>query len=84
MDWKERILIHLERDYTEPVRDPLWSNILLSPELKIVTQQSAFQKLGRIKQLGPAFHVYPGATHTRLAHSFGVFHIAKLMIHTLI
>jgi len=35
-------------------------------------------------QLGPTFHVYPGATHTRLAHSFGVFHIAKKMIRKLI
>ena len=31
-------------------------------------------------QLGPAFHVYPGATHTRASHSFGVFHLAKRLL----
>ena len=84
LSWREPILNHLDRDYTEPVRDTLWHNILLSEELKRITGEPEFQKLGRIKQLGPAFHVYPGATHTRLAHSFGVFHIAKLMIRKLI
>jgi HD superfamily phosphohydrolase len=80
MSWKDPLLNHLDRDYTEPIRDPLWHNIRISAELKRITQQTAFQRLGRIKQLGPAFHVYPGATHTRLAHSFGVFHIARLFI----
>ena len=84
MSWREPILNHLDRDYTEPVRDTVWHNILLSGALKRITGEPPFQKLGRIKQLGPAFHVYPGATHTRLAHSFGVFHLAKLMIRKLI
>jgi HD superfamily phosphohydrolase len=34
-------------------------------------------------QLGPAFMVYPGATHTRAAHSFGVYHLARRLIKTL-
>jgi uncharacterized protein len=36
--------------------------------------------LGRIRQLGPAIHVYPGATHTRYNHSLGVFHTARKLI----
>jgi HD superfamily phosphohydrolase len=28
-------------------------------------------------QLGPAFYTYPGATHTRAAHSIGVYHLAR-------
>ena len=36
-----------------------------------------FAKLARIKQLGPAHLVYPGATHTRRAHSIGVLHMAR-------
>jgi len=34
-------------------------------------------KLSRIMQLGPTQIVYPGATHTRRAHSLGVFELAK-------
>ncbi len=84
MEWKEAILNHLDRDYTEPIRDTLWGHIYVSGELKRITGSFPFQRLGRIRQLGPAFHVYPGATHTRLSHSFGVFHIAKKMVRKLV
>jgi HD superfamily phosphohydrolase len=40
----------------------------------------AFQKLNGIKQLGPTYLVYPGATHTRLSHSLGVFHLARRLL----
>ncbi len=43
-----------------------------------------FQKLGRIRQLGPAALVYPGATHTRLNHSLGVFFLARRILKTLL
>jgi HD superfamily phosphohydrolase len=39
-----------------------------------------FQKLASIRQLGPTYLVYPGAVHTRLIHSIGVFEIARRMI----
>ncbi len=84
MSWKETILKHLDQDFTEPVRDPIWQNIHLSPGLKAITTHESFQKLGRIKQLGPAFHVYPGATHTRLAHSFGVLMISRRILRQLL
>ncbi len=76
--------LHLIRDYTEPVRDPLWKNIYLSKGMKRLISLAPFQKLGRIKQLGPAFHVYPGAVHTRLNHSLGVFHLARLLFLSLL
>ena len=81
---KEKIISHLNSDYTEPIRDPLWHNIYLSPAMKDLTRIKEFQDLGRIMQLGPTFHVYPGATHTRLNHSLGVFHLSKILISRII
>ncbi|MFP4363659.1 MAG: HD domain-containing protein [Spirochaetia bacterium] len=81
---EQSIQDHLYKDYTEPVRDPLWKHIYLSPGLIRIMQTREVQKLSRIKQLGPAHLVYPGATHTRLNHSIGVFHIAKRMISALL
>ena len=78
------ILRHLSEDYTEPIRDPLWNHIYLTPGLKRILMNPLFLKLSRIKQLGPAHLVYPGATHTRFNHSLGVFHLAKHMISALL
>ncbi len=81
---KEEVLDHLNNDYTEPVRDPLWKNIYLSKGLLRLLNEELCQKLNRIKQLGPAYLVYPGATHTRLNHSLGVFGIATRLIRHLL
>src|SRR6056297_1492176 len=77
---RNAIFRHLIHDYTEPIRDPLWQHIYLSPGIKRLVALDSFQKLGRIKQLGPAFHVYPGAVHTRLNHSLGVFHLSRKLL----
>ncbi len=77
---RNSIFRHLIHDYTEPIRDPLWHHIYLSPGVKRLVALESFQKLGRIKQLGPAFHVYPGAVHTRLNHSLGVFHLSRMLL----
>lgn len=39
-----------------------------------------FQRLRRIKQLGPADFIFPGATHSRFAHCIGVFHTARSLL----
>src|SRR6516165_446807 len=43
-------------------------------------QTRPFQRLRRVKQLGFSDFVYPGATHSRLAHSIGVFHTARRLM----
>ncbi|MDR1351923.1 MAG: HD domain-containing protein [Treponema sp.] len=70
----------LRDGYTEPVRDVLWGHIYLTPALAELTRSAPFTRLNRILQLGPAYVVYPGATHTRLAHSIGVYHLARRLL----
>ena len=61
----------------EVVRDPLWNNIRLEPEALDVIDTPAFQRLRYVRQLGHAFLVYPGATHTRFEHALGAYHLAS-------
>jgi HD superfamily phosphohydrolase len=46
---------------------------------KALIDSLPFQRLHYIHQLGIAYLVYPGATHTRFEHSVGVMMIASLM-----
>lgn len=55
------------------VRDPVWKHIRLTQEFLDITRTEPFMRLYRIRQLGPTEYVYPGATHTRASHSFGVY-----------
>ena len=58
------------------VRDLLWKNIRLEPAAAAVVDTAAFQRLRYVRQLGHAFLVYPGATHTRFEHALGAYHLA--------
>lgn len=66
--------------FTEPYRDPLWGTILFPTEFLDILSSPEFVKLSRILQLGPTHLVYPGATHTRRAHSIGVFSMAARVL----
>jgi HD superfamily phosphohydrolase len=64
------------------IRDPLHNLIEFGTDqfedvVWRVIQTRPFQRLRRVKQLGFSELVYPGATHTRFAHSVGVFHTAR-------
>src|SRR6185436_9693770 len=59
------------------IRDPLHNNIRLDPLARDLIETPAFQRLRYVRQLGLAFLVYPGATHTRFEHALGTYHLAK-------
>ena len=61
----------------EVVRDPLWNTIRLDAIALAIIDAPAFQRLRHIRQLGLAYLVYPGATHTRFDHALGVYHLAR-------
>ncbi len=61
----------------EIIRDPLWNNIRLDPLSFELIDTPAFQRLRYVRQLGLAFLVYPGATHSRFEHALGTFHLAR-------
>jgi HD superfamily phosphohydrolase len=58
------------------INDPVFGFINIDNEfiLKIVGHPY-FQRLGRIRQLGLIPFVYPGAQHTRMAHSLGAMYL---------
>lgn len=67
------------------MRDPLHDLIEFSPtqfenDMWEVINTRPFQRLRRIRQLGFSDLTFPGATHSRFAHSVGVFHIARLLM----
>ncbi|HET7322206.1 MAG TPA: HD domain-containing protein [Longimicrobiaceae bacterium] len=61
----------------EVVRDPLWNTIRLDATAVRVIDTPEFQRLRHVRQLGLAYLVYPGATHTRFDHALGVHHLAR-------
>ena len=67
------------------IRDPLHNLIEFGVDefehtLWKVIETRPFQRLRRIRQLGFSELVFPGATHTRFAHSVGVFHTARQLM----
>ncbi len=64
-------------DDLEVIRDPLWDNIRLDRPAQLVLDTPAVQRLRYVRQLGHAFLVYPGATHTRFEHALGAYHLTR-------
>src|SRR5690348_16740019 len=61
----------------EIIRDPLWNNIRLDPQAVRLVDTRVFQRLRYVRQLGLAYLVYPGATHSRFEHALGAYHLAS-------
>lgn len=73
-------------DRDQRLRDPVHGLITFRAGVKLdqlawrLLDTPEFQRLRRIKQLGVSEFVFPSATHTRFAHSVGVFHTARTLI----
>ena len=61
----------------ETLRDPLWNNIRVDELTLTLIDTEVFQRLRYVRQLGLAYLVYPGATHTRFEHAVGAYHLAR-------
>jgi HD superfamily phosphohydrolase len=71
---------------TERIRDPIHGLIvfdgtgLVDEQVWALLKTPDVQRLRRIKQLGVSELVFPSASHSRFAHSIGVFHNARRLI----
>ena len=62
------------------IHDPIHGTIEVTPtEIKLIDSRP-FQRLRHIKQLGFSELAFPGATHTRYAHSLGAMAMATRMV----
>ncbi len=59
-------------------RDPIYSEIFISPLERAIIDTKPVQRLRFLSQLTGAVMVYPGASHTRFAHSIGVMHVSGM------
>jgi len=65
------------------IRDPIHGSIPVSEHELPVVDSRVFQRLRGIKQLGFTDQAFPGATHTRYAHSIGAMEVATRMFDAL-
>jgi len=66
------------------IRDPLHDLIRVDRYALAVIETPAFQRLRKIRQLGLAMLVYPGAEHSRFTHSVGAYHLARRVVRALL
>ena len=64
--------------------DPIYGFVSIPDELHFdIIEHPYFQRLRRIKQVSMTNLVYPGANHTRFAHSLGAMHLMRRAIQLL-
>jgi len=66
------------------INDPVYGFITIPNELVFdIINHPSFQRLRRIKQMGLAELVYPGAHHTRFHHALGAMHLMNITLENL-
>lgn len=76
--------LHIRMNGNKIINDPVFGFIKIPKGLLLeIIKHPLMQRLTRIKQLGMASVVYPGAQHTRFQHSIGAFHLMSEAITSL-
>jgi len=70
--------------FDRQMRIPVSGSIPISKELTRIIDTKDFQRLKGVRQLGPTFFVYPGATHTRFEHSLGTYALSLKYLEVLL
>jgi HD superfamily phosphohydrolase len=74
----------METNKKKIVNDPIYGFVSIPDELHYdIIEHPYFQRLRRIKQVSMTNMVYPGANHTRFAHSLGAMHLMRRAIQIL-
>lgn len=80
----DRSLPELSGHVTSALRIPSELDVSVTPRVLALIDTPQMQRLRRISQLGLVSWVYPGAIHSRLEHSLGVYRIGcELLKHLL-
>lgn len=66
------------------IRDPIHGSIDVTTGELALIDSPFFQRLRHVKQLGFGEFAFPGATHTRYAHSIGAMHLSSLVLDALL
>lgn len=66
------------------VRLPIWGHIPLSLGARRIVEHPDFTRLQGVRQLLFVHYAFPGATHTRLEHCIGTYHLARQMLLSLL
>lgn len=63
--------------------DPVYGYIPLPPKIRRAMDLPSMERLRHVSQLSTVELVFPGATHNRLEHSVGVYHLVSIIIDSL-
>ena len=70
--------------YGESIRIPQARDVRVTERVRAVIDHPDFQRLRRVRQLGPTHLVYPGAVHTRFEHSIGAYGAVQRFVTSLL
>ena len=75
-----------QRTYHDPLHRGITLDKSLPEEAMVMSliDTAPFQRLRRVRQLGPAFLTFHGAESSRFTHSLGVFHLARQAFNQLV